>query len=43
MRITEQQILHALSQVEDPDFKKDLVSLGMIKDLTFSDDNIKLP
>lgn len=41
MRITEQQILHALSQVEDPDFKKDLVSLGMIKDLTFSDDNIK--
>lgn len=41
MKFTEQQILHALSQVEDPDFKKDLVSLGMIKNLSFSDDEIK--
>lgn len=41
MKITEQQILHALSQVEDPDFKKDLVSLNMIKDLVFDDNGIK--
>ena len=41
MKFTEQQIIHALSQVEDPDFKKDLVSLKMIKDLSFSDDLIK--
>lgn len=41
MKFTEQQILHALAQVEDPDFKKDLVSLQMIKDLSFTDDEIK--
>lgn len=41
MKFSEQQILHALSQVEDPDFKKDLVSLNMIKDLSFTDDEIK--
>ncbi|HMY23808.1 MAG: Mrp/NBP35 family ATP-binding protein [Chitinophagales bacterium] len=41
MKFTEQQIIHALSQVEDPDFKKDLVSLKMIKDLSFTDDLIK--
>lgn len=41
MSITQEQILHALSQVEDPDFKKDLVTLGMIKDLMFTDEVIK--
>lgn len=41
MDITEQQILQALSQVEDPDFKKDLVTLNMIKDLVFDDNAIK--
>lgn len=41
MKFTEEQILHALSQVEDPDFKKDLVTLNMIKDLSFTDDEIK--
>ncbi len=41
MKFSEQQILHALSQVEDPDFKKDLVTLKMIKDLSFTDDEIK--
>lgn len=41
MKFTEQQILQALSQVEDPDFKKDLVTLNMIKDLSFTDDEIK--
>jgi ATP-binding protein involved in chromosome partitioning len=32
-KITEQKVLAALSQVDDPDLKKDLVSLNMIKDL----------
>ena len=41
MKFTEQQILLALSKVEDPDFKKDLVTLNMIKDLSFTDDEIK--
>ena len=41
MNFTEQQILQALSQVEDPDFKKDLVTLNMIKDLQFDDNGIK--
>jgi len=41
MKFTEEQILHALSQVEDPDFKKDLVTLNMIKDLVFDDNGIK--
>jgi ATP-binding protein involved in chromosome partitioning len=30
------QIIEALSYVEDPDLKKDLVSLGMIQDLTIN-------
>ncbi|MBX3103276.1 MAG: Mrp/NBP35 family ATP-binding protein [Bacteroidetes bacterium] len=30
---TEKDILAALSQVEDPDLKRDIVSLGMVKDL----------
>lgn len=41
MKFTQEQILKALSEVEDPDFKKDLVSLNMIKDLSFTDDEIK--
>ncbi|MEM7655420.1 MAG: Mrp/NBP35 family ATP-binding protein [Bacteroidota bacterium] len=31
--ITEKKVLAALSQVDDPDLKKDLVTLGMVKDL----------
>lgn len=31
--ITKEQVLKALSYVEDPDFKKDLVTLNMIKDI----------
>ena len=38
--ITEAQVLHALSQVDDPDLKKDLVTLGMIRDLNISDMDI---
>jgi ATP-binding protein involved in chromosome partitioning len=33
MNITKEQVLEALKNVEDPDLKKDLVTLGMIKDL----------
>lgn len=31
--ITEQQVIDALKYVDDPDLKKDLVTLGMIKDI----------
>ncbi len=33
MKITNEQVLAALRHVEDPDLKKDLVTLGMIKDI----------
>lgn len=35
--ITEEQILSALRNVEDPDLKKDLVTLNMIKDVKIAD------
>ena len=31
--ITEEQIIDALKYVDDPDLKKDLVTLGMVKDV----------
>ncbi len=34
--VTEQQVLDALSTIEDPDLHKDIVSLGFIKDLQIS-------
>jgi ATP-binding protein involved in chromosome partitioning len=40
MNITQEKIIHALSQVDDPDFKKDLVTLNMIKDISFTEDSI---
>ncbi len=43
MNITKEQVLEALKQVEDPDLKKDLVTLGMIKDLEVDGKNISLP
>ncbi len=33
MKITKEKVLEALSYVEDPDLKKDLVTLGMIEDV----------
>jgi ATP-binding protein involved in chromosome partitioning len=39
--ITKEKILEALSNVEDPDLKKDLVTLGMIQDLEIKDKNVK--
>src|SRR5215210_5597437 len=32
-QLTEQSVLDALSQIEDPDLHKDIVTLGFIKDL----------
>ncbi|HXH70168.1 MAG TPA: Mrp/NBP35 family ATP-binding protein [Pyrinomonadaceae bacterium] len=35
-QITEQNVLLALSQIIDPDLKKDIVTLGFVKDLTIN-------
>ncbi|MEJ5962286.1 Mrp/NBP35 family ATP-binding protein [Pedobacter immunditicola] len=40
MIITNEQVLAALRNVEDPDLKKDLVTLNMIKDLKIADKEI---
>lgn len=39
--ITQDKILQALSTVEDPDLKKDLVSLGMIRDIKINGNKIE--
>ena len=38
--ITQEQILKALSTVQEPDLKKDLVTLKMIKDIEVNGNNI---
>ena len=40
MSITKEQVLEALSHVDDPDLKKDLVTLGMIEDVTIEENSI---
>lgn len=40
MIITEEKVLAALSHVEDPDLKKDLVTLKMIKDVKIDDKKV---
>ncbi len=40
MAITEKDILGALSTVNDPDLHRDLVSLGMIRDITLSENTV---
>lgn len=40
MSISKEQVLEALKNVEDPDLKKDLVTLGMIKDLVVEGKNV---
>ncbi len=40
MIITEEQVLAALSHVEDPDLKKDLVTLHMIKDVKIHENKV---
>jgi ATP-binding protein involved in chromosome partitioning len=37
---TQQQVLKALSTVQEPDFKKDLVTLNMIRDITIAEGEI---
>jgi len=41
MAVTKDLILKALSTVEDPDLKKDLVTLGMIKDLVVEGNKVR--
>lgn len=38
--LTEQQVLHALSQVQEPELHRDLVSLNMIKDIKICGDAV---
>lgn len=40
MIISKEKVLKALSTVEDPDLKKDLVTLGMIQDIEVEDKKI---
>jgi ATP-binding protein involved in chromosome partitioning len=40
MKSTKEHVLEALKNVEDPDLKKDLVTLGMIKDIELDGKNI---
>jgi ATP-binding protein involved in chromosome partitioning len=40
MNLTQSDILKALSTVQDPDLKKDLVTLGMVKDITITEGKI---
>lgn len=40
MEITVQKVLDALKQVDDPDLKKDLVTLNMIKDVAVEGNNV---
>lgn len=39
--ITKDQVLHAMSHVDDPDLKKDLVTLKMIENIEITSDKIK--
>jgi ATP-binding protein involved in chromosome partitioning len=41
MKITKDNILKALSHVEDPDLKKDLVTLNMIQDIEISGNRVR--
>lgn len=40
MAITKEQVLEALKNVDDPDLKKDLVTLGMVKDVEVNGKNV---
>lgn len=38
--VTKEQVLKALSQIIDPDFQKDIVSLGFIKELEINEGKV---
>jgi ATP-binding protein involved in chromosome partitioning len=38
--MTQQDILHALSHVQEPDLRKDLVTLGMVKDIVIEKNSV---
>lgn len=40
MNITKEKVLEALKNVDDPDIKKDIVSLGMVQDLVVDGKNV---
>jgi ATP-binding protein involved in chromosome partitioning len=40
MSISEKDILQALSHVDDPDLHKDIVTLGMVRDIAINDNSI---
>src|SRR5690606_38817910 len=40
MSISPKEILQALSHVEDPDFKKDIVTLGMVRNIEINENEI---
>src|SRR5258706_1568656 len=40
MKFNQSDILKALSTVNDPDIKKDIVTLGMVKDIAIEEKNI---
>ncbi|MBI3510891.1 MAG: Mrp/NBP35 family ATP-binding protein [Bacteroidetes bacterium] len=40
MNITTNQVLDALRNVDDPDLKKDIVTLGMVKELVINDNKV---
>jgi ATP-binding protein involved in chromosome partitioning len=42
MQLTEKDVLDALSQVQDPDLKRDVVSLGMVRQIRITDSEVSL-
>ena len=41
--ITKEKVLEALSNVQEPDLGKDLVTLNMVKDIAISGNDVKRP
>ena len=40
MAITQEQVLNALRNVDDPDLKKDIVTLNMVRDVTIDGNRV---
>ena len=40
-RVTEERVFEALRQVEDPELHRDIVSLGMVKNLAVAQGNVR--